>query len=319
MKTEFFDSLIDDFGIWQHTDGHNHYPEHGYALDDSARGLLVTLLLDRDSQSEVLFDYLKQSRTSGVYSGFAHSDRQFFRSPASEDATSQTLWAYGLAISKAYREPEAWKEVAVLRQLVSGMEYLRGPAYALLGAVYLDQEWASELASQVASYFIGLDDQWPWPEQAMTYALGIIPYCLLRYQIVTGDGQYQELALATLDFVERVSTTGRHRGPVGNHGWHTRSESHAPNYSQQPIDAGYMVWAHMAAYQITGSARSLQLSQLWMDWFKGDNIAGQPLINPVNHQCFDGIDPDGINTDSGAESNICYILSLWVTRHQKTF
>ena len=59
MDTPFFDTLIDDFGIWQHTDGQAILRHEGYALDDAARGLLLCLALNRTSQAEVLFDYLR--------------------------------------------------------------------------------------------------------------------------------------------------------------------------------------------------------------------------------------------------------------------
>ena len=45
METPFFDYLIDNFGIWQHSNGQEIYSSKGYALDDAARGLVACLAL----------------------------------------------------------------------------------------------------------------------------------------------------------------------------------------------------------------------------------------------------------------------------------
>ena len=319
ISSDFFDSLIDDFGIWQHTDGHTPHGIHGYALDDAARGLVACLALGKLDQAEVLFSYLLQSRTRTEFYGFARMDHSFFANPASDDAKAQVVWAYGHALAYDFRAPEAASELAIIQPTIAAMPSLRGPAYALLGASYYDRDWASALAAQVAGRFTDLQADWFWPESRMTYALGILPYCLLRYEIVTHDSQYHELARRILAFVEHVSTNDRPLGPVGNDGWYHKGVLVAPNYSQQPIDAAYMIWAHMAAYQLSFDRRDLDRARRWMAWFDGDNIAGIRLWNPLNNQCYDGIDPFGINTDSGAETNICYLLSRWAIATQTTF
>ncbi len=318
MNTIYFDSIIDDFGIWQHSDGLTPHLHHGYSLDDAARGLVTCLALGKPDQANVLFNYLKQSRIDTEFHGFAHDNREFFAGPASDDAKAQVVWAYGYAVHQGFRVDEAQAEMASFRASIARMSTLRGPAYALLGAVYLDPIWAAELAATVAGRFSGLADSWFWPETPMTYALGILPYCLLRYELVCGDSQYHGLALRVLEFIEYVSTHNRPLGPVGNDGWHAQGQATAPNYSQQPIDAAYMVWAHTAAYQTTQDKHHLQKAQRWMAWFDGDNIAKKSLINPANNQCLDGIDPTGVSTESGAESNLCYLLSRWTIAHRAT-
>lgn len=78
-STPYFDSLIDDFGIWQHTDENTILHSEGYALDDAARGLLLTLALDRTEQSEVLFSYILKSQSKDGYYGFARQERNFIQ------------------------------------------------------------------------------------------------------------------------------------------------------------------------------------------------------------------------------------------------
>lgn len=318
-ETTFFDTLIDDFGIWQHTDGLKPLPEEGYALDDATRGLILCLLLGREEQAGVLFNYLKASQKDGRFYGFATDGRQFIDYPSSEDAHAQVIWAMGVAANHGFRKDEALSLIQLARPAVSEMRWIRGFAYALLGAVYCDKEWAAELAAKVADRCDGLSDDWFWPEEQMTYGNAIIPYALLRYSLVTGDGQYLELAKKLLAFLEATCRRDRQFGPVGNDGWASKGNPAVALYSQQPIDAAYMVWAYLVLHQIGREERDLNLAREWMSWFEGKNVAGQPMINPENNQCYDGIDPGGINRHSGAESNICYLISAKAVESQLTF
>lgn len=319
LNTGYFDSLINDFGIWQHTDGRLPLLEHGYSLDDAARGFVACLVLGKREQAESLFNYMIASRKGSDFFGFATDKREFIKFPASDDAKAQTIWAFGCAVAHNFRVADAQYEVSQLRPSINSMDTLRGPVYALLGAAYLDAVWAQQLAAKIAAKFDGLGDDWLWPESPMTYALGIIPYALLRYEIVTGDSAHHDLALRILAFVERVSATGRPLGPVGNDGWYSKGQAVAPNYSQQPIDAAYMVWAYVAAFQTTDNTSYLERVDAWMAWFDGQNIADKRMFDPCDNKAFDGINATGVNTDSGAETNICFLLSRWSVATRQTF
>ena len=55
-----------------------------------------------------------------------------------------------------------------------------------------------------------------------------------------------------------------------------------------------------------------------MDWFDSKNIKLKKMYDPKSLKCFDGIDQAGINYDSGAESNICLLLSLHMLKKHLT-
>ena len=310
LTTTFFDSLIDDFGIWQHTDGTQPLLKEGYALDDATRGLLLTLELGRSEQSGVLFDYIKQSFRDNLWHGFATAQRQFIMAPASEDATGQVVWAMGSAIRQNFRVAEARIIFDQAKAQLQSPHYLRGPVYALLGATDADPEWAAQLAQDILNRFNKTSRSWPWPEEYLTYGNGIIPYALLRYGAKHAQAEAFDLGLQTLSFVDKACRLHHFLGPIGNQGWYGAANPHPPVFSQQPIDAAYMVWACQAAYVTSENPHWLTSAKEWMAWFDGDNITGQAVVDYKTGKCHDGIDgPSHISTNSGAESNVCYLLA----------
>ncbi|MFZ2125196.1 MAG: hypothetical protein WA087_00225 [Candidatus Saccharimonadales bacterium] len=326
MNTPYFDSLFDDFGIWQHADGIKPIASEGYALDDATRGLVLCLTLNRMDQADVLFDYILKSKIDNILYGFSTDEHKFINAPASEDAMGQIIWAFGYAISINYRKEEAEEFINSLVPSLLSMRSLRGPVYALLGAVYIDDILASIIAENIMKRFEGLSDDWLWPEETITYGNGIVPYALLRYALVSDDKKAETLGRKALEFLEKCCTIDRIRGPIGNEDWFSKGESKPADFKQQPIDTAYMVWAWMAAYQISKNPDDLEYANLWMKWFEGDNIAGGKMYDPATLKAYNGIDrpghPEsdekGVNYHSGAETNICFLLSLWMTKEQKT-
>jgi hypothetical protein len=318
-QTVYFDSLIDDFGIWQHTDGQKILYDEGYALDDAARGLLVTLVLKRDEQSEVLWSYILKSKvkTGGLY-GFSTADRQFLPQLASDDAVGQVIWAAGLAIKMGFHRKEAQLLINQLSVYLDKTEHMRGFAYALLGAIYVNHDLAIHYYDRLRLFFDGTSDEWPWPEQVVTYGNGIMPYAFLRYGIVYGDSEALRLGRQILLFIEARCTDGRSRGPIGNEGWLPKNVKVAPNYSQQPIDAAYMIWAWLAAYQASHNRNDMAMAKRWASWFDGNNVAETRMYDLHDGRCFDGIDAIGVHRHSGAESNICLLLSQYMLDNKTT-
>lgn len=318
LKTTYLDSLIDDFGLWQHSDGTTILKEEGYALDDAARGLLLTLALDEKKQSEVLWSYIIHSQSENGFFGFADSDHHFISTLASDDATGQAVWAAGFALSKDFHKTQTAQIIDRVSLYIDKTDHVRGFAYALLGAVYVSPVLASHYFKRLMNFFESVDDNWPWPESALTYGNAIMPYAFLRYGLVYSDRTASELGLKILMFLEERCTYKRYRGPIGNDGWLPKSTKVAPIYSQQPIDAAYMVWAWLAAYQVSGKLADRQKALDWMGWFEGDNVAGTKMYNPKDMHAFDGIDSYGVHLHSGAESNICFLLSKYMLDNNVT-
>jgi len=45
-------------------------------------------------------------------------------------------------------------------------------------------------------------------------------------------------------------------------------------------------------------------------WFLGDNDPGMPLADPDDGSCRDGLGPDGVNGNMGAESTLAWLVAV---------
>ena len=97
--------------------------------------------------------------------------------------------------------------------------------------------------------------------------------------------------------------------PIGNKGWYFKGKKKAL-FDQQPIDAAYMVCCLEKAYCVTGEKKYLILAKEWYDWFFGNNVKRISIVDiRDNLSCFDSLTKDGINSNQGAESNICFVMA----------
>jgi len=71
-----------------------------------------------------------------------------------------------------------------------------------------------------------------------------------------------------------------------------------------------MVSACLEAHRLTGEARWRKEAQLAFDWFLGRNDLRQPVYDPGTGGCRDGIHPDRVNQNQGAESTLSFLMAL---------
>jgi hypothetical protein len=224
----------------------------------------------------------------------------------------------GYAHSINFHETEAKALLEQLIPTVMNFKFMRGYAYALLGTIYIDAVVSKQIVNKLMDYFKNTNKDWLWPEPSMTYGNGIIPYSLLRYAKVANDPAIGKFGLDLLEFIERKCLSKSMRAPIGNDGWLLKGSNMVPTFSQQPIDAAYMIWAWTAAWQYSNQEQYLHKAKKWLDWFDGDNILNRPMYDKDSLKCYDGIDKKGINLHSGAESNICLLLSLYMIKNKIT-
>ena len=65
-----------------------------------------------------------------------------------------------------------------------------------------------------------------------------------------------------------------------------------------------------AAYDVTQNDRFLTLQRKAFDWFLGQNDLRIPVYDFRTKGCNDGLTPDGVNTNQGAESTLSFLLGL---------
>src|SRR5690606_6053662 len=157
---------------------------------------------------------------------------------------------------------------------------------------------------------------WRWFEERITYGNAKMSEALLLAYEITGQARFKEVGLITLDFLLGLTWTGAYFDLIGNDGWIERRKSRAI-FSQQPIDAGYLVEACDTAYRLTQEPRYLEMARAAFAWFLGQNRLGVPLYDEATGAVADGLDPQGPSQNQGAESLISFLLALGRMRRHR--
>ena len=125
-----------------------------------------------------------------------------------------------------------------------------------------------------------------------------------------GKSRYVKTALTALSWLlDLQCSESGYFVPIGSQGFYTRGEQRA-RFDQQPVEAYATVAACLDAFRCTADAQWTKHSQLVFDWFLGRNDLRVPMIDPATGACYDGLQPDGVNQNQGAESTLAFLLSL---------
>ncbi len=125
---------------------------------------------------------------------------------------------------------------------------------------------------------------------------------------ITKDKKYLKTAEESLEFLSNLVFIDNKLVLIGHNGWFNYRGKRA-FFDQQPIDAASMVQACLTAHRITQKQEYLKKAKLAFDWFLGRNSISQPLYDEVTGGCFDGLLPNCVNLNQGAESTVCYLLA----------
>jgi hypothetical protein len=119
-----------------------------------------------------------------------------------------------------------------------------------------------------------------------------------------------EAGLRSLRFLVSVQRSVEgYFAPIGSNGFYVRGGSRAV-FDQQPVEACATVAACLEAQRITGNAQWGEHARCAFNWFFGENQLEQPLYDPRTGGCRDGLHADRVNENQGAESSLCFLLSL---------
>ncbi|HEY2733438.1 MAG TPA: hypothetical protein VGI70_05615, partial [Polyangiales bacterium] len=195
----------------------------------------------------------------------------------------------------------------------------RGTAQAALGLVSLiaAEPEASDARAMLDQFIAKLSERyhehatpdWRWFEPTLTYDNAILPLALFAAYGVTGDRTALRDARESLEFLEEVCFDGDRLQLVGNVGWHVRGGEKALA-DEQAIDAAAFVLAFHCAYTITNDRHYLRRMREAFAWFLGANRLGLPLYDFATGGCRDGMGLTHINQNQGAESTLCFLMSL---------
>jgi glycosyltransferase involved in cell wall biosynthesis len=322
--------LTDDTGVLQHARFNVPDRNHGYCTDDNARALIVALLSQQvlsasDSLMLLAYRYLgflqhAFNPESGRFRNFMGYDRHWQEAIGSEDAHGRAIWALGQTVLDAPSPGMAGAAMTLFEQSLPALASLSSPrawAFALLGLdAYLRRfsgasdarRTRAELAERLLKILkSNAMPSWPWPEDTITYANGVIPHALIVSGGALKRPDMVDAGINSLRWLMDIQTDARgHFVPIGNDGWFVRDGTPA-RFDQQPTEAQHMMDALLEVYRLTGEELWCKDARCCFEWFLGRNDLQQAIANHTTGACSDGLHPDGVNQNQGAESTIAWL------------
>lgn len=113
--------------------------------------------------------------------------------------------------------------------------------------------------------------------------------------------------------LQRANNEARHFVPIGSNGFYQRGGERA-RFDQQPIDVQTMVSACLEAWRVSGDERWRKEARRTFEWFLGRNDLGLPIYDPTTGGCREGLHPDRVNENQGAESTLSFLQALMELR-----
>jgi len=327
-------AMTDDTGVLQHALFSVPRYEDGYCLDDNARALLLTTLIedagtdDRPTTHSLSSRYLAFvghafNKDLKSYRNFMAYSREWLEARGSEDSQGRALWALGAVVGRSresgFRSLGGELFHAAL-PAVEELESSRAWAFALLGIHEYLRAFQGEsavevlqkrLSEQLLSRFEtnGRGD-WPWCEDILAYDNARLPQALIVSGNRLGHREMVAAGLASLRWLNEIQRSDEgYFAPIGSNGFYPRQAEKA-RFDQQPLEACATVSACLDAWRVTGD--EMWTDEMWraFSWFLGENDLRASLYDPATGGCRDGLHPDRPNENQGAESTISFLLAL---------
>jgi hypothetical protein len=330
VNLQHLDRLLTPLGIWQHTRYGEPWVEHGFSIDDQARGLIVGAWLKwlqlrqpawlelHDPQFptrliEVCLRYIEQAQLpNGRFHNFRDAEGHWRDEIGSDDSFGRTIWSL-YTLRKLFPESEwASRAAPLLRSAYKhfdAIEPLRSVAFLCLEEE--EPERLRRLALHlVESYRHMREPDWRWFEPFLTYENARLAQAVLLAGARLRQPDWLKIAREALLFLaETTFTTTGYFSAIGTEGWYFRGRSRAL-FDQQPVCAGATVEAFLDAWQVFDRYEPFRAyAERALMWYHGDNIHQLPLYDPDTGLVYDGLTPLGVNLNRGAESVLSYLMA----------
>ncbi len=322
-------SLLDSTGVAQHATYAVVTREHGYCLDDNARGLLLAVTLQRlglhHAMAGVLFartaafvQHAWNDKT-GRFRNFMSFDREWLEEAGSEDSHGRALWVLG-TVARDTADPDvrrwAFELLDRATPILPRFTSPRALAFGLLGVMAGNAATGAPDQSELRAKLVGrlcghLRDsrrpEWVWFEDGLSYDNARLSQAVLAAGHQAGRPDWQAAGLDTLHWLCRVQTSNAGLfSPVGSDGFWRRGTPRA-QFDQQPIEAAATVAAALCAWRVTGEPCWFDEAARAHAWVLGENDLGIRLAVDTTGGCRDGLHPDRANANQGAESTLAWL------------
>jgi hypothetical protein len=329
IKLDHLKALTDNAGILQHAKYSIPNRSEGYTTDDNARALIACIKHNHrydDAEMEnletIYLGFLvHMQRSNGQFRNLLSYERHFLDDVGSEDCMGRALWACGYAIDSSLSEGKKMVAKEIFDKgfpWTNDFKSLRAKALAILGLHHYQHAFPNDqnlslnirlLADQLCeSYYQNSSPSWRWFEPYLTYSNARLPQALIEAYTSTGSDSYLKISQESLTFLIEQQILENIFVPFGNQNWYLKNEKRT-RYDQQPLEASCMVETATRAFRILGDDTYLRIANAVFSWFLGNNSQNVRVYNSQTGGCHDGITPQGVNLNQGAESTISYLLA----------
>jgi glycosyltransferase involved in cell wall biosynthesis len=328
-------SMTDDTGMLQHAIFSLPNCLEGYTTDDNARALIVTTLANESplygrhefaalSRRYLAFLWLAFHEKTGRFRNFLSYDRQWQEEIGSEDSHGRALWALGTVLGHSEDASLRGAAGRLFEVAVGAALQFSSPrawAFSVLGMqAYLDwfpgdrliQGARNLLANKLLDIYERSHSRtWRWFEKSLSYSNARLPQALLLAGLRSGNKRMIEAGCESLQWL----VSQQHRGdeeifvPIGSRGFFAEGSEKA-RFDQQPVEACATISACLQAYHLMDEKHWFDEAWSAFRWFLGENDLQVPLYDATTGGCRDGLHPDRVNENQGAESTLSFLMSL---------
>jgi glycosyltransferase involved in cell wall biosynthesis len=336
-------NMTDDTGMLQHAIYSVPNTREGYTTDDNARALMVSNTLHETSIYEWQAEYSRLSHRylaflwlafhsdTGRFRNFLGYDRKWLEDVGSEDSHGRALWALGSVLGHSQDAGLRGAAGRLFEAAVPAALKFSSPrawAFSVLGMqAYLDwfpgdraiQGARNTLANRLLdSYEQSRTEVWHWFEKSLAYSNARLSQALILAGWRSENGKMVAAGIESLEWL----VAAQHRGdeemfvPIGSSGFFTEGKEKA-RFDQQPVEACATISACLEAHSLTHEKRWLEEAQRVFRWFLGKNDLQVPLYDAATGGCRDGLHPDRVNENQGAESTLSFLMALLEMQGEK--
>lgn len=333
IKLDHLIHLTDDTGIIQHAIFTVPNYSEGYCTDDNARALIVVVMAaleiaDDSRLYPLALRYLAFlnhafNPANGRFRNFLAYNRTWIEEVGSEDAHGRALWGLGAAVAYTRHDDIRHQATSLFEEALPALEKLTSPrawAFALIGMHEFLRHYSGatevrRLREQLAERLLdawkrNATADWPWFEPALAYANATLSHAMILCGQWMQRPDMSEAGFASLDWLCRIQTAPQgHFAPIGSNGFFKRGGEPA-RFDQQPIEALAMIRACFEAYHASEDKRWTAEAGRAFEWFLGVNDLSLPIYDSATGGCHDGLHPDRVNQNEGAESTVAWLISL---------
>ena len=336
LNISHLEAMTDDTGILQHAIFSLPNTGEGYTTDDNARALIVsTLMADSDfliekstptdlSRRYLAFLWLAFDEERNRFRNFLSYGRTWLEEIGSEDSHGRALWALGTVLGHSRDAGLRGAAGRLFQSAVPAALHFSSPrawAFSILGMqAYLEwfpgdraiQHDRNNLADRLLDIYDRCrTDTWRWFEKSLSYSNASLSHALFLSGYRSGN---ERMVVAGIESLEWL-VGAQHREdrdtfvPIGSNGFFSDGNEKA-RFDQQPIEACATVSACLEADRVTKQDHWSQEARKAFRWFLGKNDLQVSLYDATTGGCKDGLHPDRVNENQGAESTLSFLMAL---------